>query len=124
MSAVYTRVIMLLEKRVPAKMMPFWQHPAGPKTIHFWAPFFKSGLVIAGLSDLKRPVEKLSFSQSLSLGLTGCIWSRYCTVIIPVNWYLFSVNLFLGGVGATQCCRVLLYRQELEKEGKVLPPLF
>ncbi|KAJ1517367.1 Mitochondrial pyruvate carrier 2, partial [Coelomomyces lativittatus] len=42
----------------------FWNHPAGPKTIHFWAPAAKWALVIAGLGDLKRPAEKLSLSQS------------------------------------------------------------
>lgn len=36
----------------------------GPKTVHFWAPMFKWGLVIAGLADINRPVEKVSLFQS------------------------------------------------------------
>ena len=24
-----------------SKFAAFWNHPAGPKTIHFWAPTFK-----------------------------------------------------------------------------------
>ena len=24
-----------------SKLAAFWNHPAGPKTIHFWAPTFK-----------------------------------------------------------------------------------
>ena len=36
----------------------------GPKTVHFWAPMFKWGLVIAGLADINRPVEKVSIFQS------------------------------------------------------------
>jgi hypothetical protein len=39
----------------------------GPKTVHFWAPMFKWGLVIAGLADLKRPVEKVSLFQSAGM---------------------------------------------------------
>lgn len=56
------------------KFRTFWNHPAGvilfiadsvgPKTVHFWAPAFKWGLVIAGLGDLKRPVESVSVFQS------------------------------------------------------------
>jgi hypothetical protein len=43
----------------------------GPKTIHFWAPMFKWGLVIAGLTDINRPVEKVSLLQST--GIIVCI---------------------------------------------------
>lgn len=88
----------------------FWNHPAGPKTIHFWAPLFKWGLVIAGISDFSRPASQLSFAQSTSLSLTGFIWSRYSTQIIPVNWSLFTVNFFLGITGMVQTSRVLMYR--------------
>jgi hypothetical protein len=42
----------------------FWNHPAGPKTIFFWAPAMKWGLVIAGLGDLQRPADKLSLPQT------------------------------------------------------------
>ena len=118
------RLLMKIESVIPKKLMPLWKHPAGLQTIHFWAPAFKWGLVIAGIADLARPAEKLSFSQSASLAATGTIWSRYSTVITPKNWNLFSVNIFLAGVGIMQCSRVLAYRKELEKEGKELPPLF
>ncbi|CAG2062743.1 unnamed protein product, partial [Timema podura] len=53
-------------------------------------------LVIAGLSDLSRPAEKLSVPQSAALSATGLVWSRYSMVIIPKNWSLFSVNVFCG----------------------------
>lgn len=36
----------------------------GPKTIHFWAPAMKWGLVIAGISDINRPAEQISVFQS------------------------------------------------------------
>jgi hypothetical protein len=31
--------------------------------VHFWAPTFKWGLVIAGLADINRPIEKVSTAQ-------------------------------------------------------------
>jgi hypothetical protein len=56
----------------------FLNHPAGPKTVHFWAPTMKWGLVIASLGDMQRPVENLSVTQTSALAATGLIWSRYC----------------------------------------------
>ncbi|KAJ1515354.1 Mitochondrial pyruvate carrier 2 [Coelomomyces lativittatus] len=89
----------------------FWNHPAGPKTIHFWAPAAKWALVIAGLGDLKRPAEKLSLSQSTALAATGMIWSRYSTQIIPVNYNLLSVNVFVAGTGLYQLYRIWDHRR-------------
>lgn len=54
------------------------------------------GLVIAGLGDLSRPANQLSIGQSASLFATGVIWSRYSLVIIPKNYGLFSVNVFVA----------------------------
>ena len=34
-----------------------------PAAVHFWAPTFKWGLVVAGLADINRPVEKVSTAQ-------------------------------------------------------------
>ncbi|XP_045128751.1 mitochondrial pyruvate carrier 4-like [Portunus trituberculatus] len=109
MAAIYRAMIRRADKLVPAKFQPFWNHPAGPKTVFFWAPSFKWGLVIAGLGDLARPAEKLSASQSTALAATGTIWSRYSLVIIPKNWYLFSVNVFVAGTGIYQMCRIAHY---------------
>ncbi|KAG0723131.1 Mitochondrial pyruvate carrier 2 [Chionoecetes opilio] len=77
MAAMYRALIGRADKLVPAKFQPLWNHPAGPKTVFFWAPSFKWGLVIAGLGDLTRPAEKLSFSQSAALAATGTIWSSF-----------------------------------------------
>ena len=93
-----------------AKFQQFMQHPAGPKTIHFWAPLTKWGLVLANINDLSRPAEKLSVSQSGALTLTGVIWTRYATQIIPKNWSLFSVNLFIATTGGIQVGRALYYQ--------------
>mmetsp|Transcript_18762 Transcript_18762/g.61639 ORF Transcript_18762/g.61639 Transcript_18762/m.61639 type:complete len:104 (-) Transcript_18762:72-383(-) len=88
-----------------ARLQAFWNHPAGPKTIHFWAPTFKWGLVIAGLADLNRPVEKVSTAQQTALAATGVIWCRYATQIIPINYNLMSVNFFVAITGLYQLAR-------------------
>lgn len=103
-----------LQSRMSSKMRERWNHPAGLKTIHFWAPGFKWALVIAGISDYFRPPDKLSLNQSASLMVTGFIWSRYSLVIIPKNYLLFSVNIALAITGATQVYRVMQYRKSLE----------
>ncbi|KAI1294953.1 Mitochondrial pyruvate carrier 2 [Halotydeus destructor] len=90
-------------------MRPVWEHPAGPKTVHFWAPIVKWGLVVASISDMGRPVENVSVAQTSSLAATGFIWSRYSLVITPKNWGLFSVNLFVGLSNLYQLGRVYVH---------------
>ncbi|XP_042189752.1 mitochondrial pyruvate carrier 2b isoform X1 [Callorhinchus milii] len=89
-----------------------------PRTVFFWSPIMKWGLVLAGLADMTRPAEKLSLAQSGVLCATGLIWSRYSLVIIPKNWSLFAVNFFVGCAGATQLTRIWKYRQELKQMEK------
>ncbi|ESR63083.1 hypothetical protein CICLE_v10017304mg [Citrus x clementina] len=67
-----------------SKLQALWSHPAGPKTIHFWAPTFKWGISIANIADFSKPPEKLSYPQQVAVTCTGLIWSRYSTVITPV----------------------------------------
>ncbi|KAL4233404.1 Mitochondrial pyruvate carrier 2 [Mactra antiquata] len=88
----------------------------GPKTIFFWAPTMKWALVIAGIGDIARPAEKLSITQSTALAATGIIWSRYSLVIIPKNYNLFFVNLFVAATGLYQLGRIYNYQQSLKKE--------
>ncbi|ETN81513.1 hypothetical protein NECAME_08481, partial [Necator americanus] len=68
---------------LPSFAKPAWNHPAGPKTVFFWAPTIKWALIAAGLADLARPANKLSVSQNSALCATGAIWTRYCLVITP-----------------------------------------
>uniref|UniRef100_A0A669DBF3 Mitochondrial pyruvate carrier n=1 Tax=Oreochromis niloticus TaxID=8128 RepID=A0A669DBF3_ORENI len=110
--ASYHRILDRIEHMLPAKLRPVYNHPAGPKTVFFWAPVFKWGLVIAGLADMTRPADKLSTSQSAVLTATGLIWSRYSLVIIPKNWNLFAVNFFVGSAGASQLYRIWRCLQE------------
>ncbi|GFN75617.1 mitochondrial pyruvate carrier [Plakobranchus ocellatus] len=110
LSSVYRALVAVGDRHVPTKFRALWEHPAGPKTIHFWAPGAKWALVIAGLGDLSRPAEKLSVYQSTALAATGAIWARYSLVIIPKNYSLFTVNVFVFITGATQLSRALYYR--------------
>ncbi|XP_048834631.1 mitochondrial pyruvate carrier 2-like [Brienomyrus brachyistius] len=114
--ASYHRILDRIEHMLPAKLRPIYNHPAGPKTVFFWAPVFKWGLVLAGLADLTRPAEKLSTSQSAVLTATGLIWSRYSLVIIPKNWNLFAVNFFVGAAGSSQLFRIWKHNQELKQK--------
>lgn len=75
----------------------------------FFFIFRIQGLVIAGLGDLSRPANQLSIGQSASLFATGCIWSRYSLVIIPKNWGLFSVNVFVALTQLIQLTRAYNY---------------
>ncbi|KAG5715397.1 hypothetical protein E4T56_gene20530 [Termitomyces sp. T112] len=99
-----------------SKFQAFMNHPAGPKTVFFWAPLMKWCLVAAGLKDLSRPAEKLSVSQNLALAATGMIWVRYSLVITPVNYSLAAVNFFVGMSGITQLGRIAHYRMNPEEE--------
>ncbi|KAA1471877.1 UPF0041-domain-containing protein [Dentipellis sp. KUC8613] len=105
-----------------SKFQQFMNHPAGPKTVFFWAPMMKWCLVAAGLKDLGRPAENLSVSQNLALAATGVIWVRYSLVITPVNYSLAAVNMFVGLTGIGQLARIANYRFSQEaaaKEAKV-----
>lgn len=80
-------------------------HPAGPFTIHFWAPTWKWMLSISNLMDYDRPVEQVSTMQQTALCATGFIWSRYSLVITPVNYNLFAVNISLAITGTYHLVR-------------------
>ncbi|KAL8286565.1 hypothetical protein RQP46_004582 [Phenoliferia psychrophenolica] len=99
-----------------SKLSAFMNHPAGPKTVFFWAPMFKWGLVAAGLKDLSRPAENISIPQNLALTATGLIWVRYSFVIIPVNYSLASVNVFVAGTGIASLYRGWDWSRKSEAE--------
>lgn len=96
-----------------SKFQRFLNAETGPKTVHFWAPVLKWSLVVAGLNDIQRPVEKLSGTQQLALFSTGVIWTRWAGfAITPRNYLLASVNFFLGGVAGYQLTRIVKYRMD------------
>ncbi|GJE98532.1 UPF0041-domain-containing protein [Phanerochaete sordida] len=94
-----------------SKFQQFMNHPAGPKTVFFWAPMMKWCLVAAGLKDLARPADKLSVPQNLALTATGFIWVRYSFVITPVNYSLAAVNFFVGSTGLGQLARAWYFQR-------------
>ncbi|KAL7931017.1 hypothetical protein V8C35DRAFT_311029 [Trichoderma chlorosporum] len=94
-----------------------WESEVGIKTVHFWAPVMKWALVLAGISDLARPAEKLSFAQNFSLMCTGLIWTRWCFIIRPKNILLATVNFFLALVGIAQITRITMHNLS-KKEGE------
>lgn len=71
-------------------------------------------MVLAGIGDLQRPVETVSIRQSGALAATGFIWARYSLVIIPKNWSLFSVNVFVGLTSMYQVVRVIMHERQLK----------
>ncbi|EIW83311.1 UPF0041-domain-containing protein [Coniophora puteana RWD-64-598 SS2] len=102
-----------------SKFQAFMNHPAGPKTVFFWAPMMKWCLVAAGVKDLSRPADKLSVSQNVALAATGFIWVRYSLVITPVNYSLAAVNFFVGATGLSQLARIANHRFNNPEANKV-----
>ncbi|CZT12405.1 hypothetical protein WAI453_001773 [Rhynchosporium graminicola] len=86
-----------------------WDSPIGLKTVHFWAPVMKWSIVLAGISDMYKPVENLSLTQNAALTATGLIWTRWCLIIKPRNILLATVNFFLGMVGIIQVGRITMH---------------
>ena len=64
---------------------------------------------------MRRPAAQLSLKQNASLGITGLIWTRFCFVITPVNYFLGLCNFCLGIVGGIQVARILQYQHSLEE---------
>ncbi|XP_073959116.1 mitochondrial pyruvate carrier 2-like isoform X1 [Choristoneura fumiferana] len=119
MSKVYKTVITACDRFVPTSLRPLWNHDAGPKTIFFWAPAFKWGLVMTSIDEFRRPIEKVSPSQSASLAATGIIWTRYCLVIKPINYALSLCNFCLGLANGIQCLRAYSYHRNKPVEQTV-----
>ncbi len=90
-----------------SKLAAFWNHPAGPKTIFFWAPTAKWAISLANVADFQRPAEDVSLPQQLAVTGTGLIWMRFSTQIVPVNYNLLAVNAFMAATGLYQLSRKL-----------------
>jgi len=74
--------------------------PAGPFTVHFWAPMSKWFISGASFLDLHRPTDQISLAQYTALTLTGFFFSRYALLVQPINYTLCSVNIALFGSSA------------------------
>ncbi|KII92496.1 hypothetical protein PLICRDRAFT_473933 [Plicaturopsis crispa FD-325 SS-3] len=93
-----------------SKLTWFMNHPAGPKTIFFYAPLMKWCIVLAGVKDMARPADKLVPGQNAALATSGMIWVRNAFQIIPKNYGLAAVNFFVGTTGFIQLGRIAHYR--------------
>lgn len=71
------------------------------------------GLVIAGIADINRPPENISLPQSTALSATGIIWARYATQIVPINYNLMTVNIFVGATGLYQMQKKLRHMYDI-----------
>ncbi|KAF2430322.1 UPF0041-domain-containing protein [Tothia fuscella] len=105
-----------IEAPTQSQLAKLWNSPVGPKTVHFWAPIMKWGVVLTGVSDFARPAESLSLTQNLALTATGIIWTRWCFIIKPRNIFLATVNFFLGVVGFAQTCRIVAYNRSVNNK--------
>lgn len=107
-----------------ARMRDFWNHPAGPKTIFFWAPTFKWGISLSNLGDLQRDPDQVSLPMQLAVTATGCVWSKYSLDITPKNYNLLAANAFMACTGFIQLYRKYAHHQEKLKadRGQLAPP--
>jgi hypothetical protein len=69
-------------------------------------------LFLAGISDMRRPVEAVSVNQNVALAATGIIWSRYATQIQPINYSLLAVNACVAAGALFQLGRVTLHHRD------------
>jgi hypothetical protein len=92
----------------------FLNHPAGPKTIFFWAPTMKWGITAANIRDFARPPELLSLPQQSAVALTGLIWCKYSLDIKPKNYNLMSVNVVMAATGLYQIYRKVSHDQAVK----------
>ncbi|KAI8101988.1 hypothetical protein M9434_007049 [Picochlorum sp. BPE23] len=104
-------------RSLAGRLQAFWNHPAGPKTIHFWAPTFKWCITIANIADFQRPAEFISYPQQIAVTATGLIWTRFSTQINPVNYNLLAVNAFMAATGLYQLSRKIAHDQSTSKGG-------
>ncbi|KAL7741021.1 hypothetical protein ACLKA6_013459 [Drosophila palustris] len=125
LSALYNAVINSVDVMVPQVARPFWESPAGPKTVFFWAPLGKWTLVLAGLGDLlNRHPQVVSVNQSSILALTGLIWSRYSVVITPKNYSLLAVNFVVFLTQGWLVVKALKWRRDNAKNAVFNHPYF
>ncbi|KAL2645236.1 hypothetical protein R1flu_012823 [Riccia fluitans] len=101
------------------RLTALWNHPAGPKTIHFWAPAFKWGLSIANIADFTKPTDMISYPQQSTMTATGLIWARYSMVVIPVLRQNLRERTLMAATGIFQLSRKFLAEEFGSEKGEV-----
>ena len=74
-------------------------------TVFFWAPTFKWAITFSNIGDLNKPAEKISTNQQVAIFTTGCLWTRYSFVVLPVNYNLAIANIFMAASAGYQLYR-------------------
>ncbi|KAH8365018.1 hypothetical protein KR200_008508 [Drosophila serrata] len=109
LSKMYNVIINSVDPFIPQSLQPFWTSEA----VFFWGPFFKWGMVVAGLGDtLSRPAQNISLNQCGSLAAASLIYTRYSMVITPKNYFMLSVNLTVFMIQSFLIGRHLKWRSE------------
>ncbi|EXC25533.1 hypothetical protein L484_009843 [Morus notabilis] len=74
--------------------------------VHFWAPTFKWGVIIANLLDSSKSPEELSYpQQAAAIAGSALVWAKYSTVVTPKNWNLFSSSIGMAATAGYQLAR-------------------
>ncbi|KAL2645429.1 hypothetical protein R1flu_013016 [Riccia fluitans] len=102
-----------------SKLAQLWNHPAGPRTIFFWAPAMKWGVSFANIRDFQRPPELISYNQQAALATSSMIWCRYSLVIKPKNYNLLAVNMLLATTALYQLQRKVRHEGTYEGVPKI-----
>jgi hypothetical protein len=95
-----------------ARMKSAWRDPNGYFSVFFLAPTWKWAISLANISDFQKPEDQISYPQQSAVTLTGLIWTRFSTQIIPVNYNLMTVNAFMALTGIYQLQRKIRYDME------------
>ena len=66
--------------------------PIGPMTIHFWGPMANWGLVIAGILDMNKPMDRVSLKMTSVLCFYSCLFMRFAWMVQPRNYLLFACH--------------------------------
>ncbi|CAH2095733.1 unnamed protein product [Euphydryas editha] len=77
--------------------------------------YYQKALVITSIDEFRRPLEKVSTTQSATLAATGFVWTRYCLVIRPINYSLSLCNFALGMANGIQCFRAYNFQRRLKQ---------
>ena len=81
---------------LPESVKTFLAHPAGPFTVFFWAPTCKWAITFTNIGEFSKPAETISAKQQIAILTTAAIWCKYALAVIPVNYNMMIVNVFMG----------------------------
>ena len=71
----------------------FIRSPVGPMTIHFWGPMANWGLVVAGILDMNKPLDRVSEKMTGVLAFYSCLFMRFAWRVAPRNYMLLACHM-------------------------------